>query len=85
MVVDWENTSAFRIWPNPTHGSFSLLVDADASVTVSDMSGGIVYRRELTAEGGRIDIVLPEPVTAGIYMVTVETKNGVQTGKLLVL
>jgi arabinan endo-1,5-alpha-L-arabinosidase len=74
-----------QLFPNPTKGgNFSLQLPAGtkATVTIANISGRQVYRRELTS-GGTSDI--STGLSAGAYVVQIATANDVATRKLLVL
>ena len=74
-----------QLFPTPARdGNFSVQLPAGlaATVTVADISGRVVYRRELTGRGsGEIRAGL----SAGAYVVQIITNNGVVTRKLLTL
>ncbi|MGI4886681.1 MAG: family 43 glycosylhydrolase [Janthinobacterium lividum] len=76
---------AIQVFPNPaTGGNFSvqLPVGTVATVTVIDLAGRVVYRREVTA-GGACD--LPAGLGTGTYAVQIATAGAVATRKLVVL
>lgn len=74
-----------QLFPNPAKGgNFSLQLPAGtkATVTIIDLSGRLVYRRELAA-GGTNDV--PASLNTGAYVVQVATADAVATRKLVVL
>lgn len=82
-----EEGGAFHIFPNPAHDNFTIqLPEATndvVSVTVNDLSGATIYRAELQAANGRIAVANLGSIVPGAYLVRVETKAGVQSGKLI--
>ncbi|GAA4499244.1 hypothetical protein GCM10023172_17650 [Hymenobacter ginsengisoli] len=74
-----------QLFPNPTRGgSFTVQLPAGtrATLTVADLNGRLVYRRELTG-GGPGEV--PAGLGAGTYVVQVATATEVATRKLVVL
>ncbi len=74
-----------QLFPNPTQGgdfSVKLPVGMPATLTVSDISGRVVYRRNLPGTG-RSEI--RAGLGAGTYVVQIATAGGVVTRKLVVL
>ncbi|RZL12831.1 MAG: T9SS type A sorting domain-containing protein, partial [Hymenobacter sp.] len=74
-----------QLFPNPAKGgnfSVQLPTGTKATVTVIDLSGRLVYRRELPT-GGTNDV--PAGLSAGAYVVRVATADAVATRKLVVL
>ncbi len=74
-----------QLFPNPAKGgnfSLQLPTGTKATVTVIDLSGRLVYRRELPT-GGTNDV--PAGLNAGAYVVRVATAEAVATRKLVVL
>ncbi|GAC1589465.1 MAG: hypothetical protein NVS3B25_07080 [Hymenobacter sp.] len=73
-----------RVFPNPAaNGRFSVEVPAGtaATVAVADMSGRVVYRLELSSQGGLTEI--KAGLAPGIYAVRIATAGGVVTRPLL--
>lgn len=74
-----------QLFPNPARGgNFSLQLPAGtaATLTVADISGRVVFRRELAAGGPR---EIQAGLGAGAYVVQIATVGAVVTRKLLVL
>jgi len=63
------------LFPNPTTGQVTLRGDidfADADIFISNTSGREVFRLKFKSK----TIDLPDTLPAGIYMFTVQTKDG---------
>ena len=75
-----------ELFPNPARGgNFSLQIPAGtpATLTVTDVSGRVVYRQLLSARGGTSEV--RADLGAGAYVVQVATAGTVVTRKLLTL
>jgi len=73
---------AFGIYPNPTKGgnfNVSLAGNNSALLSIINLQGQVVYSAEVS-NGAAINTNLG----AGVYVVSVQTANGVQTQKLIV-
>ncbi|WP_088655458.1 family 43 glycosylhydrolase [Geofilum rhodophaeum] len=73
-----------EIWPNPSKGSFTLQLPADAAdtpaqVTVFDLSGRKVFE---TISVGKTQLTLDTNLQAGLYVLVVEQNNNSTTHKL---
>ncbi len=84
------NNANIAIVPNPTNGdAYVILKDADntmATVTVSDITGKVVYTTHQQINGNEGRIVIPRssiPV-AGMYLVQTTTGSNTNTQKLVV-
>ncbi len=83
-------TATVSIVPNPTHGdAFVIVKDADhavAKVTVSDITGKVVYTTEAQIKGTNARILIPASAITvqGIYLVQTLTGSQVNTQKLVV-
>ncbi|GGA95329.1 hypothetical protein GCM10011511_18370 [Puia dinghuensis] len=87
-VVDRTgDAGGFHVFPNPAHGAFTIMLTKGVTETVSysieDLSGATVYRGQSVATAGRIAVAASPVLTAGIYLIRVETKEGIQAGKLI--
>ncbi|NLA23674.1 MAG: T9SS type A sorting domain-containing protein [Bacteroidales bacterium] len=60
----------FTIYPNPSQGLYNIVTDANAVVTVQDISGRTILTQEINANG-KIDLT-NQP--AGIYFLQIEDK-----------
>lgn len=88
LVDRTDEVGGFHIFPNPVHGAFTIQLrdglTAPVAISIEDLSGATVYRSVVMAAAGRINVAANPHLTAAIYLVRVETRNGVQTGKLIV-
>lgn len=79
--------AAFHVFPNPARGAFTVQLgdgsNGSVGIAIEDVSGATVYRTTTTAADGRINVANIGAVTPGIYLLRVTTKDGVQTGKLI--
>lgn len=63
------------VYPNPSNGEFSVQVYSDkiindAQISIVDMTGKVVYKKELNSEGGSVDVfVRTEGLAKGAYIV----------------
>jgi chitinase len=79
-ISNVETDEAISIYPNPTNGQFSisLLTDA-AEITITNMLGQEVFKTFVT--GNITDLKLDY---AGVYNITIATKQGITTRKIIV-
>jgi len=87
-LVDWTDAvAAFRISPNPAHGSFTIQLlnvsTGPVMLSIEDISGAVVYRSSSMANSGRIAVSLNKAVPAGIYFIRVRTATDTETGKII--
>jgi len=86
-VMRVGEAAAFQIYPNPAHGSFTIQLNNATNevvdVAIEDLSGSTVYRSSVAAMDGRVPVANVPQLVPGMYMIRVGTKNGVQTGKLM--
>lgn len=78
------------IVPNPTQGDAWVIVNdmnnTDAKISVSDVTGKVVYTTEVPVNGSQARVIIPaSAITAkGMYLVQVLTGNQTSTQKLVV-
>jgi hypothetical protein len=82
-------TLAVNIYPNPTSGSFSLLLNADrfavASIDIVDLVGRVVYTRKAEVTLGENTIVLnAADLNHGMYLVRTRINGKENVTKLIV-
>lgn len=82
-ITSVENKSAksFSIYPNPTTGGFSIILDRNtkANVDVVNVAGQVVVSKIVYGSA-----TISNSLTPGVYSVVVRTDNGVNTQKLIV-
>ncbi|MEJ7684507.1 MAG: T9SS type A sorting domain-containing protein [Segetibacter sp.] len=83
------SNNAFNIYPNPTHGQFTLKLNnteaTKAEVLILNAQGSIVERRQvqLTGKGQTLSFNLGNKAS-GLYIVKVISEDGVQRLKVAV-
>ena len=76
--------SDIKLIPNPNKGTFSVKgttgspADETATITITNMVGEVVYKKELIAKNGKIDamVQLPNALANGIYLLNVKSETG---------
>ncbi len=74
------------IFPNPTSGSFTISLpsaNASAHITVSDITGKVVFQKQVGYSISNIQVDLSE-VAPGSYIITVASENKVYTSNLVI-
>ncbi len=85
-----SNMFGIDVYPNPTNDyanvSFSLNNAADVNITVTDLSGKVVYSNVLgKIAAGTTEVVLnTAALSNGVYMINVAVDNRISTEKLIV-
>ncbi|MDN3723956.1 carboxypeptidase regulatory-like domain-containing protein [Aequorivita sp. SDUM287046] len=69
----------FLVYPNPTSGRFSLEMESQATVTIYDLNGRILYTGVKQAGTS----IMEHDFAAGTYIIQVQTENGSATKKLI--
>lgn len=82
--VDEAEEGTFSVYPNPTEGLFSMNMEGLQGGTLRIVSsmGQLVHTQELTGNTSVLSMDLP--LSAGLYVVSVETPEGVFTERLIV-
>ena len=85
---DQRANFSFTLSPNPTTFSFTIsgnFVADEATVTITDVTGRLVFFKKIVADKNKIEVELPFS-TEGIYFVSVMDEKGNRlTEKLLVM
>ena len=84
VIISMLGTAApemkdFVVYPNPTSGRFSLELDSQATVTIYDLNGRILYTG--VKEAGTS--IMEHHLSAGTYIIQVQTENGTASKKLI--
>lgn len=85
-----ENVFGMGVYPNPASANanvtFSLNNAADVNITVSDLSGKVVYTNALgNVAAGTTEVSLnTASLSEGVYMINVAANNAVSTQKLVI-
>lgn len=75
-----EMSSNFHIYPNPTTGNIQLECNQVGTARIVAMTGQIVYQQNVNAGVNAISI---DQLSAGIYMVQLQTEKGIELKKLV--
>jgi len=79
---------AYRLYPNPARGQFFLsfneVVSEAVVVSIYDLSGKEMFRRRLDSFKSEPMLISTENWASGLYIVVVETSDGVLSKKLIV-
>jgi hypothetical protein len=73
------------VFPNPANDKALILLPADATVSLLDMSGRIVQTNRFTVTDGTMPIMDVSKLPAGTYFVKADGKNYSSTGKIVVI
>ncbi len=91
IVLSTEEETAstlFQVYPNPSNGSFTLKANAikggNATVSVLDMSGRIVFSQAIQASGS-IETELNLNLSSGVYLLHISTEKDNLKRKLVIL
>jgi hypothetical protein len=79
------SSSGFQVFPNPTEGLIHVVVpegSGDAHLTLFDVGGRLVF--ESNPNDQLTSIQLPGDLTAGVYMLALQTEKGREVKKLLI-
>ena len=80
-VVNVNNESIINIYPNPSHGSFTVEGEFIENITVYNVNGQVVKEIKNTELDKMLNIT---NLDSGFYILKVETKNGVVNKKISV-
>jgi hypothetical protein len=86
-ISDAENISV--AWPNPAHDHFNIRVNSIGTnknfvVTVSDITGHIIYSNTYRPANSIITVTHGKPLQPGLYMYKISSDGIEQTGKLII-
>lgn len=84
-----ENISGLSIYPNPTDKeltvSFNLNAGQISTVSIVDLTGKELQHHSIQAnEGQNLVFLNTENLASGVYMVKIQTANGIQTRQVVV-
>lgn len=81
-------TSTFNLWPNPNHGEFTVSLNSTSSqptkLGVYDVTGRLVYSKDLQTQTKVQENVSLANAQAGVYFVNVSDGNNSITKKIIV-
>ena len=84
------NVFGMEVFPNPANAeanvTFNLNNTADVNITVTDLSGKVVYSNALgNVAAGKSEVSLnTAALSNGVYMINVAVDNAVSTQKLVI-
>jgi hypothetical protein len=89
MNEEVANSFDMNVYPNPANTSatvsFTVGSQADANITVTDLSGKVVYSNILGAVNGTQNVTInTDAMSNGVYMVNLSVDGNVSTQKLIV-
>lgn len=75
-----EMNSNFNIYPNPTNGNIQLECNQVGTARIVAMTGQIVHQQNVNAG---VNLISIDQLSAGIYMVQLQTEQGIELKKLV--
>lgn len=81
VSVDENDENNVMIYPNPTNGSLNVKVDGMCRISVVNTLGQVVCHREVDADSEIVDL---KQFGSGIYMIRVETQDGIVVRRITV-
>lgn len=81
VSVDENDENNVMIYPNPTNGSLNVKVDGMFRISVVNTLGQVVCHREVDADSEIVDL---KQFGSGIYMIRVETQDGIVVRRITV-
>ena len=79
--VESNKSAEFRLYPNPTTGRFSLELGSKATVRIMDMHGRTLHTA--VKEAGLA--TMKHNLSAGTYIIQVQTAEGISSQRLIIL
>jgi hypothetical protein len=88
-VNEIEGLSSVAVYPNPATASTNVAIEltneAEVAITVTDLSGKVVYSNALGTVNGTQNVTInTDAISSGAYMVNVSVNGTVSTQKLIV-
>jgi hypothetical protein len=89
-INDVFSDKSLDIYPNPSNGNFTIDINsiefASYEVSVSNISGKIIYNSEITCQPGinKMNLNLTEDLSKGIYIVRVSHNNTAANKRLII-
>ena len=68
------------VFPNPATNYITVKGTTGSIITISAISGGIIYKQEMTDESTTINV---SPWASGTYLISVETGNNRTVSKII--
>jgi hypothetical protein len=88
-VSEIEGLSSVAVYPNPATASTNVAIEltneAEVAITVTDLSGKVVYSNALGTVNGTQNVTInTDSISGGAYLVNVSVNGTVSTQKLIV-
>ena len=84
-----ESKNGFKIFPNPSKGSFTITIETkesmEAVLSVYDISGSLIYKRTIETESKKGFNFHLTNLKKGVYLIQLQTGNKFLSNKLIVL
>ncbi|MDX2173181.1 MAG: SBBP repeat-containing protein [Bacteroidota bacterium] len=75
-----SNELEFHVYPNPTNGSFELLIYEDSELTITNVNGQLILNQTLSAGKNSINLI---NYANGIYIISTKSKSKCSNSKLI--
>ena len=79
--LDDISTSGIFVYPNPTNGIFTIENAQDYDITISEVSGKIIYKSQINNNTKSIDLL---GTSKGIYLINLKSNTQSSTIKLII-
>ncbi|MCX6198510.1 MAG: T9SS type A sorting domain-containing protein [Bacteroidetes bacterium] len=76
---DITGISTVKVYPNPTSNLITIETPGKTVLTISSMDGKVVYKNEINGK----QIIDMTTYAAGIYFLTLQSDNAIQTQKII--
>jgi hypothetical protein len=80
-----QRSNALGLYPNPANDKVLILLPADATVSLFDLSGRMVLSHEFSVENGNMPILETTSLPSGTYLMKALGKNYSASDKLIVV
>lgn len=87
LLYKTNNTTAFFVYPSAISSSqpINVYLDDDFNfIKITNMSGAILLKQNLSGKTGRISIPMSPDISAGVYVVQLKNNNKTITQKIIV-
>ena len=78
--IDDRELDGVKIYPNPSNGNFEIYVKEPAEATITDITGKVVFEKQLNSTTNSISL----NVNAGVYVVKLSTQSKTSYYKIVV-